>query len=73
MNDGDLAGLTLARAARLIKTRKLSPVELTKACLARIERLQPTVPSEIPIRHRKLDVVAKRDGFFGSTVCGPAA
>ncbi len=49
MTDGDLAGLTLARAARLIKTRKLSPVELTKACLRRIERLQPTINAFITV------------------------
>ncbi len=49
MNDGDLAGLTLARAARLIKARQLSPVELTAACLKRIERLQPTLNAFITV------------------------
>ncbi|MEJ1161363.1 amidase [Prosthecomicrobium sp. N25] len=37
----DLHFLTIAEAARLIRVRKLSPVELTKAYLARIEALDP--------------------------------
>jgi aspartyl-tRNA(Asn)/glutamyl-tRNA(Gln) amidotransferase subunit A len=32
---------TIAEAAALIASRQLSPVELTRACLARIERLDP--------------------------------
>jgi aspartyl-tRNA(Asn)/glutamyl-tRNA(Gln) amidotransferase subunit A len=35
--------LTLTEAAEHIRTRKLSPVELTKECLARIDRLNPTL------------------------------
>ncbi|MCL2428339.1 MAG: amidase family protein, partial [Alphaproteobacteria bacterium] len=35
--------LTIAEAARLIALRKLSPVELTTACLGRIEKLDPTL------------------------------
>ena len=38
-----LHDLTLAEAARLIKARKLSPVELTGALLARTEALEPQV------------------------------
>lgn len=37
----DLHELTLAEAARLISTRKLSPVEYTSSLLARIEALEP--------------------------------
>ncbi|MDO8615235.1 MAG: amidase [Dehalococcoidia bacterium] len=33
----DLTGLSIAAAGRLIRERKLSPVELTEACLQRIE------------------------------------
>jgi aspartyl-tRNA(Asn)/glutamyl-tRNA(Gln) amidotransferase subunit A len=36
---------TIAEAARLIERRELSPVELTKACLARIERLDGRINS----------------------------
>jgi len=41
--------LTLAEAADQIRTRKLSPVELTRACLDRIERLNPTLNAFITI------------------------
>ena len=41
MPASDLHDLTLAEAARLISTRKLSPVELTDALLARTEALEP--------------------------------
>jgi aspartyl-tRNA(Asn)/glutamyl-tRNA(Gln) amidotransferase subunit A len=34
---------TIAEAAKLIAARKLSPVELTEACLARVERLDGTL------------------------------
>src|SRR4051794_15710159 len=37
----ELHWLTIADAARLIETRRLSPVELTDALLARIEALDP--------------------------------
>jgi aspartyl-tRNA(Asn)/glutamyl-tRNA(Gln) amidotransferase subunit A len=36
---------TIAEAARLIASRQLSPVELTTACLARIEALDPHINS----------------------------
>jgi aspartyl-tRNA(Asn)/glutamyl-tRNA(Gln) amidotransferase subunit A len=39
----DLTNLTLREAATLIRMKKVSPVELTKACLARIESLNPTL------------------------------
>lgn len=37
----DLTKMTMQEAADRIRRRQLSPVELTKACLARIERLNP--------------------------------
>ncbi len=43
MTSDDLCWLSLTEAARLIATRELSPVELTRAVLARIERLDPTL------------------------------
>ncbi|MEE2803716.1 MAG: amidase [Pseudomonadota bacterium] len=49
MNDADLDGLTVIRAARLLKTRKISALELTRASLARIERLQPMLNAFITI------------------------
>jgi aspartyl-tRNA(Asn)/glutamyl-tRNA(Gln) amidotransferase subunit A len=40
---------TLAEASEQIRTRQLSPLELTRACLARIERLNPTLNAFITI------------------------
>jgi aspartyl-tRNA(Asn)/glutamyl-tRNA(Gln) amidotransferase subunit A len=40
---------TLTEAAEQIRTRKLSPLELTRACLARIERLNPVLNAFITI------------------------
>jgi hypothetical protein len=37
----DLTALSLRAAGDLLRARKVSPVELTNACLARIERLNP--------------------------------
>jgi aspartyl-tRNA(Asn)/glutamyl-tRNA(Gln) amidotransferase subunit A len=41
--------LTITKVAPLIRKRQLSPVELTKALLARIERLQPALNAFITI------------------------
>jgi len=41
--------LTLAEAAEQIRTRGLSPVELTRECLARIERLNPDLNAFITV------------------------
>jgi aspartyl-tRNA(Asn)/glutamyl-tRNA(Gln) amidotransferase subunit A len=40
---------TLIEAAELIRTRKLSPVELTRACLQRIEQLNPVLNAFITV------------------------
>ncbi len=41
--------LTLLEAADQIRTRKISPVDLTRECLAQIERLNPTLNAFITI------------------------
>jgi aspartyl-tRNA(Asn)/glutamyl-tRNA(Gln) amidotransferase subunit A len=46
---GDLPFLSIADAARLIGTRKLSPVELTDALLDRIAQLDPQINSFITV------------------------
>ena len=50
MDDGagslDQEALSLAEAGRLVRDRKLSPIEITDACLAQIERLEPRLGEE---------------------------
>ena len=41
--------LTLTEAAEQIRTRQLSPVELTRECLARIELLNPRLNAFITV------------------------
>ena len=43
--------LTLLEAADQIRTRRLSPVELTRECLARIDRLNPALNAFITVTH----------------------
>jgi len=55
----DICGLSIAELSRLLRARKLSPVELTKAYLARIETYQPqldafiTITSDLALRQAK--------------------
>ena len=46
---GALTELSLREAGELVRRRKASPVELTRACLARIEQLNPTLNAFITI------------------------
>src|SRR5271165_4846770 len=41
--------LTLTEAAEQIRSRRLSPIELTRECLSRIERLNPVLNAFITI------------------------
>jgi aspartyl-tRNA(Asn)/glutamyl-tRNA(Gln) amidotransferase subunit A len=45
----DVTTLSLLEASALIRARKVSPVELTNACLARIERLNPVLNAFITV------------------------
>ncbi len=45
----DLTGLTIESAARLLRSRKISAVELTRATLERIDRLEPTIKAFITV------------------------
>src|SRR6185295_15096941 len=45
----DVTALTLSDAGDLLQARKVSPVELTTACLARIERLNPALNAFITV------------------------
>src|ERR1041385_3633083 len=43
--------LTIAEASDLLRQKQISPVELTKACLDRIDRLNPTINAFITVMH----------------------
>src|SRR5690242_31687 len=45
----DLAVLTLKQAADLLRSRKTTPVELTQACLKRIDKYNPAVNAYITV------------------------
>jgi aspartyl-tRNA(Asn)/glutamyl-tRNA(Gln) amidotransferase subunit A len=45
----DLAALTLKKASDLLRSKQASPVELTQACLKRIEKLNPAVNAFITV------------------------
>src|SRR5690348_16128277 len=49
MTKTDLALLSIPELSRLFRTRKLSPVELTKHFLARIERLNPELNAYLTV------------------------
>jgi aspartyl-tRNA(Asn)/glutamyl-tRNA(Gln) amidotransferase subunit A len=47
--NSDLTGLSLSAASQFVRSKKTSPVELTKACLGRIELLNPKLNAFITI------------------------
>jgi aspartyl-tRNA(Asn)/glutamyl-tRNA(Gln) amidotransferase subunit A len=49
VDKSDLTALTLKEASELLKTRSVSPVELTQACLTRIERLNGSLNAFITV------------------------
>ncbi len=49
MKAQELTTLTVAEAARLLERRELSPVELTEACLERIQALEPRLNAFITV------------------------
>jgi len=59
VNDADLAFASIEQVGRLFRARKLSPVELTKLMLARIDQLNPklnafiTVTAEVALAQAK--------------------
>lgn len=55
----ELAYLTIAEASRLIARRELSPVELTKACLGRIEALDNQLDSFVTVTAERARAEAK--------------
>jgi len=59
-SSGDIAMLNLSEASQQIQKRSLSPVELTRACLERIERLNPELNAFITITAESALNEAKR-------------
>jgi aspartyl-tRNA(Asn)/glutamyl-tRNA(Gln) amidotransferase subunit A len=47
----DLTALTLVEVSELIRRRRVSPVDVTKACLQRIDRLNPTLNAFVTVTH----------------------
>jgi aspartyl-tRNA(Asn)/glutamyl-tRNA(Gln) amidotransferase subunit A len=60
MSDLDLNGLTIGRAAEALRTRQLSPLELTDAYLARIAELNPRVNAYITVTVERARADARR-------------
>jgi aspartyl-tRNA(Asn)/glutamyl-tRNA(Gln) amidotransferase subunit A len=56
---GDLAGLTLKEASVRIRSKKVSPVELTEACLDRIKTYNPKINAWITVMREKALTQAK--------------
>lgn len=70
--EGDLAFLTIAEASIRIRDGDLSPVELTRALLARIERVNPllnafiTVTADLALEQAKeAETAIQRGGYLG--------
>jgi aspartyl-tRNA(Asn)/glutamyl-tRNA(Gln) amidotransferase subunit A len=55
----DLAFMSLSQASELIRARKVSPLELTRACLARIERFNPRLNAFITVTASEALAAAK--------------
>jgi aspartyl-tRNA(Asn)/glutamyl-tRNA(Gln) amidotransferase subunit A len=69
----ELHYLTIARAAELVRSRKLSPVELTKAHLARIEALEPRLHAYITVTAERAlaQALAAESAIASGTYVGP--
>jgi len=64
---------TVAAAARLIADKKLSPVELTQACLDRIDKLDPVLNAFITLTPERAlaDAKAAEARMMSGTLIGP--
>src|SRR5258706_11404203 len=73
MSDLDLSRLTIARAAKALRARELSPLELTESYLRRIERLNPRINAYITVTAERARADARRatEDFAAATARGP--
>jgi aspartyl-tRNA(Asn)/glutamyl-tRNA(Gln) amidotransferase subunit A len=61
-SQGNLTSLTLGEASELLRRRSVSAVELTQACLDRIEKYNPVLDAFITVMHEQaLSVAHQRD------------
>ena len=60
MSDHEIAFLSIRELARLIQSRRLSPVELTRLYLDRLERLGPKLGAVVTIAHERALEQARR-------------
>jgi aspartyl-tRNA(Asn)/glutamyl-tRNA(Gln) amidotransferase subunit A len=60
MTNEDLTSLSLAAAARLVEQREASPVELTQACLGRIEAVERRLNAFITVMGEQAQEAARR-------------
>ncbi len=60
MPDHEIAFLSIRELARLIRSRRLSPVELTRLYLDRLERLGPKLGAVVTIAHERALEQARR-------------
>src|SRR3989454_2709326 len=60
MDDAELAFASIEEVGKLFRNRKLSPVELAKLMLARIERLNPKLKAYIPATAERALTQAKK-------------
>src|ERR1700684_3771841 len=60
MNETELAFATIGEIARLFRTGKLSPVELTELMMARIEQTNSKLNAYITVAHELARMQAKR-------------
>ena len=65
--------LTIAEAGKLIAAKKLSPVELTRTCLDRIKKLDPTLHSFLLVTEDRAmaDAKAAEDRSMSAALKGP--
>lgn len=59
-SDADLAYASLVDVARLVRARALSPVELVKASIARIGKLDPLLASVVSLTAERAEEAARR-------------
>ncbi len=73
MSVAELTGLSLAQAAEMIGRRELSPLELTEACLERIDRVDPSLNAFITVTAQEAREEARQAAaeIAGGTYKGP--